>query len=85
MQTLRVKVSPNAKVSEVVGWERDEFDNPILKVRIQAPATEGKANKNLCAFLAKHFGVSKSQVQLQKGNTSRIKTLVVPDSVKLEN
>ncbi|MBK1828917.1 DUF167 domain-containing protein [Haloferula rosea] len=76
---IRVKAVPNAKRSEVVGWEEDPRSGRVLRVRIAAPPVEGKANKALCAFLATWLGTSKSQVRLLKGEGARIKTFEVPD------
>jgi len=76
---LRVKATPNAKQSDIVGWEEEPNVGRVLRVRIAAPPTEGKANAALRDFLAKSLGVPKSQVELQKGSTSRIKTFRIPD------
>ena len=76
---IRVLAVPNSKTSEVVGWEDDPRAGKVLRVKIAAPPVDGKANAALRDFLAKHFGVPKSQVTLEKGDASRIKTFVVPD------
>jgi len=76
---LRVKVSPNAKCSEIVGWEQEPNVGRVLKVRVAAPPTEGRANAALRALLAKSLGVPKSQVALEKGDSSRLKTFSIPD------
>ncbi|GAA5482843.1 DUF167 domain-containing protein [Haloferula sargassicola] len=83
---LRVKATPNAKKSEVLGWEEDPTAGRVLRVRIAAPPVEGKANAALEKFLAQWLGVSRSQVRLEKGGTSRVKCFEVPDEVaeKLE-
>ncbi len=39
----------------------------------KAPAIEGRANAAAIKLLAKHFGVSKSQVRLLRGATSKYK------------
>jgi len=79
---LRIKATPNAKQNEIIGWETDPLVGPILRVRIQSPPVDGKANKALSTFLAKSLKLSKSRVKLIKGATSRIKTFEVPDSCK---
>lgn len=80
---LHVKITPNARQSEVIGWEDDPLRGRVLRVRIAAPPVEGKANEALRVFLAKRLGLPKSQVSLEKGDTSRIKTFSIPDDVKL--
>jgi uncharacterized protein (TIGR00251 family) len=76
---IRVLVVPNSKTSEVVGWEDDPRAGKVLRVKISAPPVDGKANAALREFLAKHFGVPKSRVTLEKGEGSRIKTFDLPD------
>ncbi len=41
-----------------------------LKVKIAAAPEKGRANAELCAFLAKHFGVPVSAVTIVSGETS---------------
>lgn len=69
---LWLKVRPNAKSSEVLGWE-----NNYLKVRLAAPPVDGKANKALCEYMAKLLAVPKRQVTLVNGDTSRIKRIKI--------
>lgn len=69
---LHVRVVPGARTSEVVGVTDDE-----LKVRVAAPAHEGKANKELVRFLAKALGVPRSAVSIDRGGSSRHKVLSV--------
>ena len=74
---IKVRVVPNARKSEWLGWEDDPRAGRVVKIRLGAPPVEGKANAELRAFLARHLGVSKSRVRLLKGETSRIKTFEV--------
>jgi uncharacterized protein len=68
---FEVKVIPNAKKDRLVE------ENGRLKVYLNAPAVDGKANKALIEFLAEHFGVKKSEVRLVRGEKSREKTVEV--------
>ena len=43
---LAVKVTPNARKSEITGWGADEQGRRVLLVKLAAPAQEGKANRN---------------------------------------
>jgi hypothetical protein len=63
-------VQPGAKSAEVSG----EHDG-ALKLRINAPPVDGKANAAVIAFLAECCGVSKSKVTLLSGDTNRRKRL----------
>jgi len=80
---IHVRATPNAKASEIIGWEDDPLAGRVLRVRVAAPPTEGKANAALRDFLAKSFGLSKSAVVLEKGGGSRFKVFTLPDGVKL--
>lgn len=73
--TLAVKVQPNASKTEFSGWMEDG----TLKIRIQSPPQDGKANKALLAFLAKSTGVSKNQLSILRGETSRQKVIAFRD------
>lgn len=69
---IKVRVIPNAKRSEVVSRV-----GSILRVKIGAPAVEGKANSELCDFLAEFFEVRRSMVFLRKGERGREKTIEI--------
>ena len=66
--TLAVKAVPNAPRSEIVGWLGD-----ALKIKISAPALEGRANDALCEFLAAALGLPRRAVTLAHGDKSRQK------------
>ena len=68
--TLVVKATPNAPRNAVAGWLGD-----ALKVKVRAPALEGRANKELCAFLADELGLRRRDVIVARGSTSRQKVL----------
>ena len=42
MQSLVVRVTPNARKSEVLGWGADEKGRPVLLIKLAAPPVEGK-------------------------------------------
>lgn len=59
---------------------RDAFiglHDDALKIRIGAPPVDGAANEALIRFIAAEFGVGKSAVILESGQTSRRKRLRV--------
>jgi len=56
----------------------------VLKVRVMAPAVEGAANNALIRLLAEEIGVSRRDVRIVAGATSRQK-LVVVDGVDPED
>ena len=65
-----VRVVPRASKSEIVG----ELDG-ALKVKIASPPVDGAANAELIKLLAKTFGVSKSEVEIIGGQTSKSKQI----------
>jgi uncharacterized protein (TIGR00251 family) len=48
-----------------------------LKIAVQAPPVEGRANSALIEFLAERFGVARSHVELVSGELSRSKVFLV--------
>lgn len=69
---LAVHVQPNASRSEVIG----EVDG-ALKIRLNAPPVDGKANEALERFIAKRLGVARRSVSVSHGHASRQKLLEV--------
>jgi len=53
------------------------FKAGVLQVRIAAPPVKGKANDELMRLLSDVLGVSKSNLAIEKGVTSRKKTIVI--------
>jgi uncharacterized protein (TIGR00251 family) len=68
--TLELKIIPNAPRDEIAGWLGD-----ALKVKIHAPALEGRANDALLDFLATQLGVHRREVTLLRGDKSRRKVV----------
>lgn len=64
------QVQPNARQNEVAG-----FKDGVLHVRIAAPPVGGKANQELLKFLSAILGVSKTSLTIEKGVTSRRKSI----------
>lgn len=52
-----------------------KVDHGVMKVYLNAPAVDGKANKALIAFLSEHYQVRKNQIEIIKGLKSRDKTI----------
>jgi len=48
-----------------------------LRVKVAAPPVKGKANKELIAFLAQKLGLSKGDLTIIKGHTSRNKVMAI--------
>ena len=67
---LDCHLQPGAKRAEFAGQHGER-----LKIRISAPPVDGKANDALIRFLADAFAVSRQQVSLLSGQSSRQKRL----------
>ncbi len=75
---LAIKAIPNAPRNEVAGWL-----DQSLKVKVHAPALEGRANDELCEFLADVLKIPRRAVSLVRGEKSRQK-LVQIEGLTLE-
>jgi uncharacterized protein len=75
--TLAIHVQPNAKRSEVTGVRGD-----AVRIRLAAPAVEGRANVALIALLAAAFGVPLRAVTLVRGEKSRRKIVRITAPVQ---
>ena len=69
---LAIKAIPNAPRNAVAGWLGD-----ALKVKVHAPALEGRANDELCEFIANQLGLPKRAVTVALGDKSRQKLLAI--------
>ncbi len=77
---LNVRVVPRASKDEIRGLLGD-----ALKVRIQAPPVEGKANAYLVKFLSKHWKIPRRDIEILSGETGRNKRLRIsnpPDELR---
>ena len=74
--TLAVRAQPGAKKTAIVGIY-GEGDAAQLKIAVQAPPVEGRANEALVAFLAETFEIPKNSVELISGELSRSKAFLL--------
>ena len=72
---VNVRVKPGSKQSEIVGIYDDR-----LKIRLQEPPVDGKANKMLIKFIAQQFKVPIKQIIILKGQKSKLKQLQITNS-----
>jgi len=63
--TIQVHVIPNAKIDKV----------DAIKIKLRAPAVEGKANAALRSFLAEQLNISERAIVLERGKKSRDKVI----------
>lgn len=69
---LAIKAIPNAPRNSIAGWMGD-----TLKVKVHAPALEGRANEELCEFLAEKLDLPKRAVTVALGDKSRQKLIQI--------
>jgi len=67
---LAVRVQPRAARSELAGLHGER-----LRIRLQAPPVDGKANAALTEFVADLFGIQRSRVTIEHGLAGRDKRL----------
>jgi uncharacterized protein (TIGR00251 family) len=76
---LRIHVQPGASRTQLGGTFGD-----AIKVRVAAPALEGRANRALIEFLAAQLGVPRSRIAILSGERGRDKrVLILQDAVDL--
>jgi uncharacterized protein (TIGR00251 family) len=67
-RVIQVKVKPNSRASLL-----EERDDGTWLAQIKSPPVDGKANEELLALVAKHFGCRKSDVSIKAGGSGRVK------------
>jgi uncharacterized protein (TIGR00251 family) len=77
--TLNLQCQPGAKLTKVVG-----LHDGCLKISLQAPALENKANEMLLSWLSRQLRVPQKQIQLLSGQNSRIKRVEIWGSITPE-
>jgi uncharacterized protein (TIGR00251 family) len=69
---MQIRLQPRARRTGLLGVLGER-----LKIAVSGPPVDGKANAELCRFLADTLGVAKSAVTILQGETSREKTVLV--------
>jgi uncharacterized protein (TIGR00251 family) len=69
---LNITVIPNAKSPEIIKIDENDY-----KIKVDASASEGKANVRLIELLSEYFNVSKSSVRILKGFKNRNKIVSI--------
>lgn len=69
---LTVYLQPGAKKSEIVG-----LHDGNIKIKVNAPPVDGKANAALIDFLSEFFDTPKSSIKIISGDKSRLKKVAI--------
>ena len=73
---LNIRVYPGAHRTEV-GGRYGNGEPPVLVVRVNAPAVDGRANQAVIEALSSALGVRKSAIRIAAGASSRTKVVEV--------
>lgn len=74
MPVLQIKAKPNSRASALIAQ-----DDGTWLAQLKSPPVDGKANEELIALVARHFGCAKAAVSIKTGAGSRLKRVTIPD------
>lgn len=77
---INLKIVPNSSKNEICGIILGADGQQMLKIKVTAIADDGKANKELIAFLARECGLPKSNIEIISGKTARNKKILLHSS-----
>ncbi|HLX88079.1 MAG TPA: DUF167 domain-containing protein [Acidimicrobiales bacterium] len=80
---LTVRVHPGAALTRVGGRYGDS-EPPVLVVRVQAPAADGRATTAAVDAVASALGVRRADLRVVAGATSRTKILEIDASQRTD-
>jgi uncharacterized protein (TIGR00251 family) len=75
--SVALRVTPRGGRDDIDGLETLANGRTVVKVRVRAIAEGGEANRAVTELMAKALGVSKRDVRLISGSTSRLKQIAV--------
>jgi uncharacterized protein len=75
---IAVRVTPRSPRPGIRGWRAGADGREELEVHVAAAPADGAANEAMIALLAKTLGVSRSELSILSGTTSRHKRISIP-------
>ena len=69
---IMVQVQPGASQNKVAS-----FTDDVWHLKVAAPPTRGKANRELVKFLSDILGTARGNITIEKGQTSRRKVIAI--------
>ena len=78
---LPIRVAPRSAKPGIGGWREGPDGREELEVRVAEAPTDGAANGAVVKLLAKALGVSRSELSIISGTTSRHKRVAIPFDV----
>tara|TARA_B110001454_G_scaffold219200_1_gene251812 strand:- start:39781 stop:40095 length:315 start_codon:yes stop_codon:yes gene_type:complete len=70
--TLAIYVQPNARKTEF-----EKIHDDQIKIKVNAPPEDGKANDEIVRYIAKFFSLRKNQVEIISGHLARKKRIAL--------
>lgn len=67
-----MRVKPNARASLL-----EQKEDGTWMAQLKSPPVDGKANEELIALVARHFGCRKSEVSIKSGGSGRVKLVQI--------
>jgi uncharacterized protein (TIGR00251 family) len=78
---LAIRVTPRSAKPGIGGWRAGADGREELEVSVAEAPADGAANEAVVKLLAKAFGISRSQLTIVSGQTSRHKRVSIPFDV----
>jgi hypothetical protein len=75
---LPIRVTPRSRKSGIGGWRTGADGREELEVRVAEAPADGAANAAVVRLLAKALGVSRSELSIISGESSRHKKIAIP-------
>ena len=75
---LPIRVTPRSAKPGIGAWRQAADRREELEVRVAEEPTEGAARAAVLRLLAKSLGISRSELSIISGQTSRHKRLAIP-------
>ena len=67
---FKVSVVPNSSCSKII-----EINEEFIKIKLNSPPIEGKANKEVISLLSKTLKIPKSSITIINGDKNKLKTI----------
>lgn len=77
--TVEVMIQPRASTPGIAGEHGGK-----LKIRVRSPPVEGRANAELIEWFAETLNLSRNRIEIQRGENSRTKLLLLRDCLLSE-
>ena len=75
---IAIRVTPRSAKPGIGGWRAGADGRDELEVRVAEAPADGAANEAVIKLLAKALGVSRSELSIISGATSRHKRVEIP-------